>query len=424
MTTLRDFLKRIGDSIRSRTGKTEVINAQDFADEITSIPSHDSNVYVTALLGGPYDKSNNPLIIPDDVKILRSISGTNIDVILPKYLERINPSALSYGTYSEIIIPQTCITILNEAFENSTINKLVFDGLDKTNTYSISGTAFKKVECEELYINATIEDIMESSFSFGWDSNHAPFYTNETDGYINNFYIKNNGEYVDIDILKIPAVLDNVPAYKFTGFQSKHIEVAEGITTLNNYCFANMKKLESVKLPNSLTTINDQVFASSNGLKEIVIPPNVTYMGSYLLSYPTVIMQPTTPPTIKSNTLLNIKKIYVPKGCRDAYISASYWSNHSSKIIEPNTITINVPSTLLNNENYQYSIDQGTTWKSFTATSFVENDISSIYFKNSLAETTVLIGNTSGGNEIGTIANAQLIHNTSEDEVIYLSIGV
>ena len=55
----------------------------------------------------------------------------------------------------------------------------------------------------------------------------------------------------------------------------KEIEIAEGITTIANYSFANCSSIPSINIPSSVTEIGEWAFAECSNLTELTIPSNV-----------------------------------------------------------------------------------------------------------------------------------------------------
>lgn len=109
--------------------------------------------------------------------------------------------------------------------------------------------------------------------------------------------------------------------------------------------FSNCYSLSDIVIPNSTTGIGMSAFQNCYSLFSITIPSAVTSIGSnafqncYSLTY--IIMKPSSPPTLQSNSLSNtgsLTKIYVPYSADhsvlDAYKGASNWSNYASKMEE------------------------------------------------------------------------------------------
>ena len=110
-----------------------------------------------------------------------------------------------------------------------------------------------------------------------------------------------------------------------------------------------------IVIPKTVTKIGTNAFTGASGVqryRKIVIPPKVTALegGAFVAlncisSLATLIMQPSSPPTItlapgwaQSTTTLptdgSLKEIIVPAGCAEAYKSATNWSYYADIIRE------------------------------------------------------------------------------------------
>ena len=117
------------------------------------------------------------------------------------------------------------------------------------------------------------------------------------------------------------------------------IEDNSQLTSIESYAFSGCSKLTSIEFGENsqLASIGYEAFRYCRSLTSIVIPKGVTSIGSTALdigiSYAksTVRMLPTTPPTIQSTTIgSTVEKIIVPKGCLEAYQTATNWSAKAS----------------------------------------------------------------------------------------------
>lgn len=145
----------------------------------------------------------------------------------------------------------------------------------------------------------------------------------------------------------------------------KTIEIPTSVTFIGTDVFYGCSALESITIPNSVNTIYSQAFRKCSSLKEIVIPESITiirYATFHSCTNLRKVYLPRTlttleneafrdcssldeihcaavvPPTVESNftfsgirweysSHLKITKLYVPRGSKEAYASASEWNS-------------------------------------------------------------------------------------------------
>jgi len=127
-----------------------------------------------------------------------------------------------------------------------------------------------------------------------------------------------------------------------TFFDCKNLASIELPNTLEDIgigAFANCTGLPSVTIPNSVTSIREKAFVQCHSLKTITIPASVTsieinaFNGCTSLSSVLILAPSLT--TYGSYAFYNNaegRKIYVPKGCANAYQTG--WGDYSSAIVE------------------------------------------------------------------------------------------
>ena len=233
-----------------------------------------------------------------------------------------------------------------------------------------------------------------------------------------------------LEHIEIPSTVTVIGSGAFQYTKLVQIKIPSGVTNLESGILGNCKSLKSVEIPSGVTNIKDSCFFGTSKLTELNIPASVTNIESRALQIGSstnkaiIVMNSITPPTINLYTFDKsyLNKIYVPQGTRNTYITATNWSKFADYILERNNVIVNVPSGLLNNENYTYSLDNGVTYSQFTNSTLALQDIAVIKMKSTTADTTILIGTTSGGNDVGTISNSELTFSFSGDTTIYLTI--
>ncbi len=143
--------------------------------------------------------------------------------------------------------------------------------------------------------------------------------------------------------ITFPNSVTSIGAYAFDGCKGlTNVVLSNSITILINACFRACTSLTTIVLPNLITEIESYVFNGCSSLISLVIPENVIEIGTAALrigsdtNKATIIMKPTTPPSIQSQTFEStyLNKIIVPTGCGDAYKSATNWASYADYIEE------------------------------------------------------------------------------------------
>lgn len=120
------------------------------------------------------------------------------------------------------------------------------------------------------------------------------------------------------------------------------IALGDHLTEIGSSAFYCCYALKRIKLSKNIRVIASAVFCSCYSLQEIVIPESVTEIkGSAFSSCSSMehyYMMPTTPPILENvNAFSGIPetcKIYVPKGCLEAYQIADIWSELAEYMVE------------------------------------------------------------------------------------------
>lgn len=95
-------------------------------------------------------------------------------------------------------------------------------------------------------------------------------------------------------------------------------EALLGITSIGPYAFYNCIDLTSITVPTTVTSIGEHAF-------------------DYCSALTSLIMRPTTPPTLGESALAytnKLEKIYVPQGTLSVYQNADGWKDYKDKMEE------------------------------------------------------------------------------------------
>jgi hypothetical protein len=125
----------------------------------------------------------------------------------------------------------------------------------------------------------------------------------------------------------------------FSSTPIRHLVIPEDIILLSEI-MANCTHFEDIVLPQKITAIPQNMF-NGTYIQNVTVPVNVSSIGKNAFNtqyLQKIIMRPETPPTTPNEETFNqqgyLKEIIVPKGCAEAYKSATNWSEFADIIKE------------------------------------------------------------------------------------------
>lgn len=443
---LREFIQNIVNAIgRKKQVPGGFINAQDIPSEIESIEPPYDNINIT---------SNGEVDVTDYKKASVLVSDDNLEFIKDLFARETKQYHIPYGVtslklktlnsmpYASSIYIPTSVATFEQAISGSNIN-LYYEGtieqwinINKTPKPSTtSDTPLSETDNLTIYIqDIPIGDVVINNYTLQSNQSIQPcmfcyVHFDELNilGNVNLSNIAEPFSYLNANKINwYPTTAGYQYVQMFRKSKIKELIIHNPISTINYNNFMDITLLEKCVFPEGLTTIGSQGFKSST-CYYLEFPSTLTTInreGLKLLNNNCVfVFNCEEPPTLTSSNDLPSQFIaYVPKGKSGTWKTATNWSAKAQYIFERNQVGINVPSALLNNEQYTYSLDDGETWLQFDGTTITLTEVATIKFKNTDANTTILVGTTQGGSEIGTIANAELNYNTIGDVTIYLTI--
>jgi uncharacterized protein YjdB len=154
----------------------------------------------------------------------------------------------------------------------------------------------------------------------------------------------------------IPSSVTSIESDAFTNCGITSITILYGLTHIRNNTFPECHSLTSLTLPNSVTYIGDAAFYGCNSLASVNIPNSVTTIGDEAFrgctSLRNVVVLRTTPPSIASNTFVDVPfssaTLTVPSGSKSAYQNAEGWKDFGTIIEAGGSSTVPVTSVSLN----------------------------------------------------------------------------
>ena len=286
---LKDFVTGVAGAIREKKGTTELINPQDFENEIRTIQTGVDTSDATA--------------IADDIRLGKTAYGAT---------GKMTGTIADYDGSSE---PASGMNLAVRIVDRSVTEVMAGDlsGIMKIGNYAFE-------DCRRL----TSVTIPDSVTSIGTSA----------------FY--------NCSSLTSVTIPDSVTSIGYTVFYGcaglTSIMIPDGVTIINGGAFSGCSSLTSITIPDSVTSIGDTAFSGCHSLSSITIPNSVTSIGSSAFygcgtnttSGTTYTILAITPPTIRSGTFSNAKinKIVVPKGTLEVYKSATNWSEYADKMVE------------------------------------------------------------------------------------------
>ena len=374
-------LSAIGDSIRAKTGKTDMIPPLNMPTEIASIQTGGSSTPVsvndvtfydydgTVVASYSLEEAQALTALPDGpTHAGLTFQGWNWSLADVNALTRpMNIGAMYITddgkTRLYIRIADKARSTVPLYFFQTVANGVTIDWGDGSATETLAGTG--DVNTSHAYgavgdfmISLAVADGCRLGLgpengsgnycAMGSANNDGKVYCNilrsvnigENFTRIYNYSFKSCG---CLENITIPDSVTSIGKQSFNSCISLAcIAIPDSVTSIRNTAFNSCFNLKSITIPDSVTSIYDMSFMSCYSLASITIPYSVSSIGSYAFSSCYGVaeyhLKPTTPPTLSStNAFQSIPSdciIYVPKGCLDAYKNATNWTTYASYMQE------------------------------------------------------------------------------------------
>ena len=326
-------LSAIGDSIRAKTGKTDMISPLKMPTEIASIQAGGSSAPVSAndVTFYDYDGMIVASYTLEEAQALTALpdAPTHDGLTFQGWnwsLENVNTLIRSMNigamyitddgkTRLHIHIADKARSTVPLYISQTVANGITIDWGDGSATETLAGTG--NVNTSHAYgvagdftISLTVAD--GCTLGFGHNSN----------GYCVMGITGNSGK-VYCNMLQ-------------------NVEIGSGVTSIGNSAFSICSSLSSITIPDGVTSIGSGAFSSCSSISSITIPDRLTSIGSGAFSKCYGVaeyhLKPTTPPTLSNTSAFNNIPsdciIYVPKGCLETYQNATNWTTYASHIQE------------------------------------------------------------------------------------------
>ena len=286
-------------------------------------------------MNSTYDSRNdcNAIIIKNTNQLILGCKNTTI----PNTIISIGNNAFKgCSGLTEITIPNSVQTIGENAFYNCTGLTSVTIGNSVT---SIGIWAFSRCNAlSSIVIPQSVTSIGKCAFSYCLGLEHMVV---ELENIIYdsrescNAIIETNTNtlFAGCKSSVIPSTVTTIGAQAFYGCKGlTSITIDNAVDVIGSSAFSS-SDLGSVTIGNSVESIGDNAFSSCYNLIDVTIGNSVNSIGNRafysIKSNASIVLFPTTVPTLGTTAFDNTSKIYVPYQSRSAYSSASNWSNYA-----------------------------------------------------------------------------------------------
>ena len=271
-----------------------------------------------------------------------SITSTNVNIIVSTHnYENWDKTEFNSTYYSNngynLVVAEDMVVLYDE-------NDNILGYLEDDGTKVVTSEKTSKLKtlyqntATKVYFSNEVEEIGNSAF--------RGFSALKEIEYPSNIHTIGDRAFQDCPNLQkliIPDSVTGTVEYTYSGSKNAtECYVGTGITILGGDVFCDCWKLPTCTIPSNVTNIGSShggTFARCSGMTDIEIEGQVTSIGENVFMYNTKLLNLTlhtvVPPTIKSNTFAvvnSLQHIYVPEESVNAYKTANYWKNYSSKI--------------------------------------------------------------------------------------------
>ena len=357
MNDLQEFLKVIADSIRTKKGTTELINPQDFAEEIESLSSSSTPVVKSDVNFYDYDGTLLHSYSKSEFLALQELPNlpTQPGLICQEWNYSLTDAQEYVTNYGVLDIGATYITDDEKTrlyiriaapgrmdvplyFSQTVSDGVTIDWGDGSATETLSGTGNVNTThtyaeigdyCISLAVNSGELDLGHRSASYGVmgeNSEKARVYFNMLQKVYIGKGVISIGDY----------------AFRYC-YSLTSIIIPSGVTSIGNYAFQYCQSLASIIIPSGVTSIDSSVFSYCQSLPSIVIPSGVTSIGNYAFQYcygmkfydfSSVGEIPILSSTNNFSGITSDCKIVVPDNLYDFWKAATNWSTYASYIVK------------------------------------------------------------------------------------------
>lgn len=276
----------------------------------------------------------------------RSVNGTVDNWLVYSSSAKTTIKACSAAAVGDIDMPSSVTSISQQAFSGCNgITSLQWS----PNITSVAMDAFEGCTGLEALFITNLDNWSKITFNTA-ASNPLCF--------AHNLYLDS----VLVETLVFPSSLTTVKAYSFYGGSCiQEVKIHNSVTTIAKNAFANCTQLNKLTLNSAMKTYGEGAFAGCTGLHEVTNPQS-TPLELKVVIFPT--------------TIYTGCKLFVPKGCVNAYKESPTWRFFYSIEVMPTTSQMPVFRVMAQNA------DEGSVNDSINGAYAYETELQAIAMPN------------------------------------------
>ena len=352
-------LSAIGDSIRAKTGKTDMISPLKMPTEIASIQAGGSSAPVSAndVTFYDYDGTVVASYTLEEAQALTALpdapthngltfQGWNWSLADVNTLTRSMNIGAMYitddgKTRLYIHIVDKARSTVPLYISQTVANGITIDWGDGSATETLAGTG--NVNTSHAYgvagdftISLTVAD--GCTLGIGHNSyNYCVMGITDTNGKVYCNMLQN---------VEIGSGVTSIGTYTFYSCRSlTSITIPDGVTSIGSSAFSYCYSLSSITIPNGVTSIGEYAFSDCYSLFSIIIPDGVTSIGTYTFSNCSSLSSITVPDGVTSieecafSDCSSLSSIIIPDGVTSIVEYAFSYCYALSSIIIPDGVS-------------------------------------------------------------------------------------
>ena len=252
--------------------------------------------------------------------------GTSFDI--PEGVVRLGYESLWAKNLTHINFPSTLRGIGELALSGLHLDEIILnDGLKAIGKRAFYDTTYKKT----LVIPESVEDLADCCFG----------HSDISDIVFPSWVVEIGEEWFYrsfADTIHIPQQITRIGRSAFCGSRIRHIDLPDGIHTIEPYAFNLCDSLREIKLPLELTTLQKGVFCRCKNLKSVTLNKNIKRVKAVFTdcqSLSDLYLLPERPPKLDEESPLGYGDpyqinrlgqitVHVPEGCGEAYRNSTW----------------------------------------------------------------------------------------------------